>query len=153
MESTIAIGSYVQLKDHPTIGEVVRISLDKKVLVAVGMLHFYLPLHAIELVKSPSPIAKTAAKRNNFSRGKPSKKTDPVLDLHGLNKAQALLLLEKFLDRALLLGHSRLKIIHGQGMGILRHAIRKYLNKHPLVKEVIGESPIDCMAGMTIAQL
>ncbi|CAH2559900.1 Smr/MutS family protein [Cardinium endosymbiont of Oedothorax gibbosus] len=52
---------------------------------------------------------------------------DPTLDLHGFNKAQALLALEKFLYRSLLLGHSRLKIIHGRGRGILRSVIRDYL--------------------------
>ncbi|WP_342265279.1 Smr/MutS family protein [Cardinium endosymbiont of Philonthus spinipes] len=98
-------------------------------------------------------MQKKAKSSNAITMRLPSKQADPILDLHGLNKAQALLALEKFLDRSLLLGHSRLKIIHGQGKGILRSAIRDYLHHHPLVKEIVLQSPIYCMAGMTIVEI
>ncbi|MEF2228718.1 MAG: Smr/MutS family protein [Candidatus Cardinium sp.] len=152
LDMPISIGSYVRIKNQTTIGEVVDIRLDK-VLISVGNLYFYLPFQSVEHVDH-SPSMPTKAKQPNIgTMCPPSMQTDPMLDLHGFNKAQALLALEKFLDRSLLLGHSRLKIIHGQGKGILRNAIRDYLSNHPLVKSITLQSPIHCMAGMTLIEI
>ena len=38
---------------------------------------------------------------------------------------------EKFVDRAFLAGMPKVRIVHGSGMGILRKALRQYLQKHP----------------------
>ena len=43
---------------------------------------------------------------------------------------------EKFVDRAFLAGLPRVRIVHGSGMGILRKALRQYLQKHPHVESV-----------------
>src|SRR5208337_1844804 len=43
---------------------------------------------------------------------------------------------EKFVDRAFLAGMPRVRIVHGSGMGILRKALRQYLQKHPHVESV-----------------
>src|SRR3989475_2512721 len=40
---------------------------------------------------------------------------------------------EKFVDRAFLAGMPKVRIVHGSGMGILRKALRQYLQKHPHV--------------------
>lgn len=152
MRSTLAVGSYVRIKNQAVIGQVVDINLHQ-ILISCGKLHFYLPLQAVEIVESPPSIRKKARSPNDVTMRTPSMQTDPILDLHGCNKAQALLALEKFLDHALLLGHNRLKIIHGQGQGILRSAIRHYLTGHPLVKGVTLQSPVHCMAGMTIVEI
>lgn len=146
----ILVGSYVRIKNQSTIGEVLDIHLHKA-LIAVGKLHFYLPIQAIEAVAPPASIQAMPAK--SIRARAPSTAADPILDLHGFNKAQALCTLEKFLDRSLLLGHNRLKIIHGQGKGILRNAIRSYLKHHPCVKGVTLQSPIHCMNGMTIVEI
>ena len=146
----IVIGNYVRIKNQTVIGKVVGIHLNK-VLISIEKLHLYLPIQAVERVEPP-PSAK-AKQPNHVVMHVPSTQADPILDLHGFNKAQALLALEKFLDRSLLLGHSQLKIIHGQGKGILRNAIRDYLSDHPLVKSITLQSPIHCMAGMTIVEV
>lgn len=152
MGLTIIIGSYVQIKQQSAIGQVIDISL-QKVLVSVGKNHFYLPIQCVALVTPPPSISKPTKRAIVAHMPKPSKSHHPILDLHGLNTSQALLALEKFLDNSLLSSHNQLKIIHGQGKGILRSAIRAYLRAHPLVKEIILESPIHCMAGMTIVNI
>lgn len=152
MGCTIAIGSYVRIKNQTVIGQVVDINLNK-LLIAFGKLHFYLPHQAVEAVEPPPSMQKKASSSNHINLSNRSMQADPILDLHGFNKEQALPALDKFLDRSLLLGYSQLKIIHGQGKGILRSAIRNYLNSHPLVKRITLESPIHCMAGMTIAHI
>jgi DNA mismatch repair protein MutS2 len=49
---------------------------------------------------------------------------------------------EKFVDRAFLAGLPRVRVVHGSGMGILRKALRQYLQKHPHV-ESVSEPPQD----------
>jgi DNA mismatch repair protein MutS2 len=47
--------------------------------------------------------------------------------------------IEKYLDRALMMGMSSLKIIHGKGDGILRKLIRGYLSKYSQVSRMEDE--------------
>ncbi|MFI5101764.1 MAG: endonuclease MutS2 [Terriglobales bacterium] len=60
---------------------------------------------------------------------------------------------EKFVDRAFLAGMQRVRIVHGSGMGILRKALRQYLQKHPHV-ESVTEPPInEGGGGATVVEL
>ena len=60
---------------------------------------------------------------------------------------------EKFVDRAFLAGMTRVRIVHGSGMGILRKALRQYLQKHPHV-ESVTEPPInEGGGGATVVEL
>ena len=60
---------------------------------------------------------------------------------------------EKFVDRAFLAGVPRVRIVHGSGMGILRKALRQYLQKHPHV-ESVTEPPInEGGGGATVVEL
>ena len=54
----------------------------------------------------------------------------------GRNVDEATDQVEKFLDRAFLAGLPRVRIVHGTGMGILRKALRAYLQRHPQVATV-----------------
>jgi DNA mismatch repair protein MutS2 len=61
--------------------------------------------------------------------------TPAELNVIGRNVDEATAEVEKFVDRAFLAGLSRVRIVHGSGMGILRRALREYLKTHP---QVIG---------------
>ena len=54
----------------------------------------------------------------------------------GMRVDEALPVIEKAVDRAILSGQERLEIIHGTGTGRLRNAIRGYLKELPGVKAV-----------------
>ncbi|HLP34623.1 MAG TPA: Smr/MutS family protein [Amoebophilaceae bacterium] len=149
----VAIGSYVRMKEQDTIGQVIRIDKNNHVLVSIRSFILHLPMQAIEVVESPWTIPqKSPPVRNTSFQIKPGGGSD-TLDLHGLTQEQALLALDKFIDKALLLHHNPLKIIHGQGKGILRNAVRNYLRQHACVKKVHTQSPLYCMAGMTLVEL
>jgi DNA mismatch repair protein MutS2 len=61
--------------------------------------------------------------------------------------------LEKFLDRAFLAGLPRVRIVHGTGMGILRKALRSYLQRHPQVATVSEPPHNEGGQGATVAEL
>jgi DNA mismatch repair protein MutS2 len=60
---------------------------------------------------------------------------------------------EKFVDRAFLAGMPRVRIVHGSGMGILRKALRQYLQKHPHVESVTEAPQNEGGGGATVVEL
>jgi DNA mismatch repair protein MutS2 len=60
---------------------------------------------------------------------------------------------EKFVDRAFLAGLPRVRVVHGSGMGILRKALRLYLQKHPHVESVTEPPQNEGGGGATVVEL
>jgi DNA mismatch repair protein MutS2 len=60
---------------------------------------------------------------------------------------------EKFVDRAFLAGLPRVRVVHGSGMGILRKALRQYLQKHPHVESVAEPPQNEGGGGATVVEL
>ena len=55
---------------------------------------------------------------------------DAKIDLRGMSKDEAMRVLEKFVDNALLSNASSLRILHGKGDGILRKVVRQKLREY-----------------------
>jgi DNA mismatch repair protein MutS2 len=60
---------------------------------------------------------------------------------------------ERFVDRAFLAGLPRVRVVHGSGMGILRKALRQYLQKHPHVASVAEPPQNEGGGGATVVEL
>src|SRR5258705_412011 len=60
---------------------------------------------------------------------------------------------EKFVDRAFLAGLSHIRVVHGSGMGILRKALRQFLQKHPHVASVTEPPQNEGGGGATVVEL
>jgi DNA mismatch repair protein MutS2 len=75
------------------------------------------------------------------------------LNVIGRNVDEATSAVEKFIDRAFLAGLTRVRIVHGSGMGILRKALRQYLQKHPHVATVAEPQQNEGGAGATVVEL
>jgi DNA mismatch repair protein MutS2 len=75
------------------------------------------------------------------------------IDLRGMRAEECLTLLETYIDRALLAGYPRVRIVHGKGEGILRREVRRFLESHAQVRAFRdGEDP-EGGWGVTIAFL
>ncbi len=75
------------------------------------------------------------------------------INVIGHNVDDATREVEKFIDRAFLAGRDRVRVVHGSGMGILRKALRQYLQKHPQVANV-SEPPLnEGGGGATVVEL
>jgi len=75
------------------------------------------------------------------------------INVIGKNVDEATARVEKFLDRAFLAGLGRVRIVHGSGMGILRKALRQYLEKHPHVASISEPPQNEGGAGATVVEL
>ena len=83
-------------------------------------------------------------------------KTEPTSDelhLRHLTLDEALPKLDKYLNDAFMAGFYQVKIIHGKGTGTLRQAVRKILDKHPLVYSYRPGISGEGGAGVTIVEL
>jgi DNA mismatch repair protein MutS2 len=75
------------------------------------------------------------------------------INLIGQRAEEALSQVEKFLDNAMLADASRVRIVHGHGMGILRRAIAEFLSKRPDVEKFYAADQNQGGAGATIVDL
>jgi DNA mismatch repair protein MutS2 len=84
----------------------------------------------------------------------PSDLTMPTeINVIGRTVDEATSEVEKFVDRAFLAGMPRVRIVHGSGMGILRKALRQYLQKHPHVESVAEAPQNEGGGGATVVEL
>ncbi|MBO8142839.1 MAG: Smr/MutS family protein [Firmicutes bacterium] len=77
----------------------------------------------------------------------------PEVHLRGMTVDEALAVLEKYLDDAVLAGLSAVRVIHGKGTGTLRRAIQDYLRGHPAVESWRLADTSAGGAGVTVVEL
>jgi MutS2 family protein len=75
------------------------------------------------------------------------------LNLIGLTVDEAIPLVEKFIDNALLYEIKKLRIIHGIGTGRLRLSIHQFLQNHSRIGKFFLGPPFEGGAGVTIVEL
>ena len=75
------------------------------------------------------------------------------LDIRGSRVEEALEELDSYLNDAVMLGMSSVRIVHGKGTGALRSAVREHLAHHPLVKSFTTPPPQEGGDGVTIVKL
>jgi DNA mismatch repair protein MutS2 len=75
------------------------------------------------------------------------------LDLHALTVDEGIMKLDRYLHDAFRSGYYTVTIVHGKGTGILRNAVRQYLEGHPLVKSFRWGEPREGGIGVTVVEL
>jgi DNA mismatch repair protein MutS2 len=101
---------------------------------------------------NPSPLA--AARRKGVSvQSNADEDMRSELNVIGRTVDEATDEVEKFLDRAFLAGLPRIRIVHGSGLGVLRRALRSYLQNHPQVATVTEPPQQEGGAGATVVEL
>ena len=100
-----------------------------------------------------SPIKAARAHGISVSLEKEGENVPSEINVIGRTVDDATREVEKFVDRAFLAGLPRVRIVHGSGMGILRKALRQYLQKHPHVESVIEAPQNEGGGGATVVEL
>ena len=75
------------------------------------------------------------------------------IDVRGMRGDEAIDTVMHFIDDAILIGMSRVRILHGTGSGILRQLIRQYLRTVPNVKSCKDEHVQFGGAGITVVDI
>jgi DNA mismatch repair protein MutS2 len=127
-------GDFVRLEGQTTYGEVLEVA-GKKATVAFGMIKSTVDVAKLEVVSSNQikKEKKASNTRDLLHERKLNFKQD--IDVRGMRGDEALQAVIYFIDDAIQLGISRVRVLHGTGTGALRQIIRDYLSS---VKGVSG---------------
>ena len=115
--------------------------------VMAGKLRCHVPKCEIEEIVNNPPFLIQGI--NVHAHTKP--KTE--INLLGKRVDEALLEVEKAIDKAALYGLKQMRIVHGLGTGQLRTAIHKYLETHPQVAVFKDAVPKEGGQGVTIVEI
>ena len=126
---------------------------DGVVLVQAGIIKTRVDIKNLRLLKSKIKpnTPKFASTRNVPSRMDVRPETE--IDVRGQTAVEAVEIVDKAIDNAVLSGVSKMTIIHGKGTGVLRREINQFLRRHKAVKSqrlgTFGEGE----DGVTIVEL
>ena len=153
----IEVGDNVRLKGQVSAGTVMELQ-GKQAVVAFGMIKSTVKLEQLEKV-SKGQIKKEIQKSTFIS----SDTTDHMhekklnfkqeIDVRGMRGDEALQTVTYFIDDAIQVGASKVRILHGTGTGILRQLIRDYLHSVPGVRHYHDEHVQLGGAGITVVEL
>ncbi|HET7205611.1 MAG TPA: endonuclease MutS2 [Terriglobales bacterium] len=154
----VSEGDSVKLKSVGRPAVVKRRLDDDHFEVEIGAMKMKIPRDDIAEVlvrASDSPVKAARARGINVSLQSEASdlNTPSEINVIGQTVDDATREVEKFVDRAFLAGLSRVRVVHGSGMGILRKALRQYLQKHPHVVSVTEPPQNEGGAGATIVDL
>ena len=137
-EVELKAGDWVKVENTETIGQVISIAKDN-VIMAIGDLRSVVKLKRLQKVSNKAVPKEIRRSSYSSSMTEGISQFSPELDVRGKRGEEALYDIERYLDKALMMGLSSLKIIHGKGDGILRKLIREYLRKFPQVERMEDE--------------
>ena len=156
--ASIVPGAYVKLKGQTAVGEVMEIN-GKNAVVAFGGIKTIVKTDRLERTNAQPKQADVSAKSTYLSSQTQDSMYEKKLnfkqdiDVRGMRGDEALQAVTYFIDDAILVGMSRVRILHGTGTGILRTLIRQYLETVPGVRHFADEHIQFGGAGITVVDL
>ena len=100
-----------------------------------------------------SPVEAARARGISVSLERESQNMPSEINVIGRRVDDASREVERFIDQAFLAGLTRVRVVHGSGMGILRKALRQLLKEHPHVESVAEPPQNEGGAGATVVEL
>jgi DNA mismatch repair protein MutS2 len=157
IKESIEKGDKVRIFGQDVVGEVLEVT-GKSIMVAFGNMITTLPEKRLERISnrefkeasrpvgtgSLSMAGEMSQKRLNF-------KND--LDVRGMRAEEAIEKVTRFVDDAIMLNVSKIRILHGKGNGILRQILRDYLKTYDVVKSCRDEHVDFGGAGITVVEM
>ena len=153
----ITEGCPVRIKGQSSVGDVLEIN-GKNAVVAFGSIKTTVKTERLErsnAVPQKQESAKSSFVSNQTQDSMYEKKLNfkQDIDVRGMRGDEALQAVTYFVDDAILVGMSRVRILHGTGTGILRTLIRQYLQTIPGVRHFADEHIQLGGAGITVVDL
>ncbi len=163
----LTVGCKVRIHGQEAIGEIVEMN-EKQAVVAYGLLQSRVPLKKLEYVSNRQ--AKKAETKSSLANGfehltlhtQHSSLMDSLrakkanfhdeLDLRGFRADDALQEVMNYIDDAIMVGASEVRILHGTGTGALKQVVRDYLRQQRRVVAFHDGDPDKGGAGLTIVE-
>jgi DNA mismatch repair protein MutS2 len=147
----LEVGDWVRIDDTGSEGEILEITKNNSLIIALGSLRTVVKSNRVSKLKSKEKSK--AVKRRSVLSSESIADFHPEVDVRGMRTEDALSKIELVLDRAVMIGYPSLKIIHGKGDGILRKFIRDYLRKYNHVSRFEDEHADRGGDGITYAYI
>ncbi len=151
----IKTGDKVRLVNQETIGEVLDVNGDS-IMVAFGnMITTVKEVRLLKVSEDEAVKPASTASRTGYGYNLSEKKLKfkPDIDVRGKRAEEAIEIVQKLIDEAVMVSVSNLRILHGKGNGILRQLIRDYLHTIDIVKSFRDEHVDRGGAGITLVEL
>ena len=152
----VQIGSIVRIDGEDTFGQVVEIK-GKKAVVESNSIRMTIALdrlHGTAKKKIPTEKRSVNVSRSIYDEMNDKRKSfNPTLDLRGHRAEEAIDMLHRFIDDALLLSEKEVRILHGKGYGILMQIIQQELKAMREVRTFHPEKMELGGVGVTIVEL
>ncbi len=153
----IRTGDKVRIKGGDLIGEVMQVG-GSWVNVAVGSIISKVQKEDVEHISNNeynNAVKSMPKQMSAHSEGLAERRLNfkPNIDIRGERLMEALDIVSRFIDDALMVGIGEVKILHGKGNGILKEEIRKYLRTVPGVVSCKDEDVQFGGSGITVVKL
>jgi DNA mismatch repair protein MutS2 len=147
----IAAGDSVHVTSWEQDGTVLE-DLGESALVQIGAMRLTVPKSDLRRRGGATP-----AHQRHPPAGSPALETASMaqteIDVRGKRFVDAEPVVDRWIDEAMLLGHSPLRLIHGKGTGLLGRGLQEYLKAHPFVKNVRYGNADEGGGGVTVFEL
>ena len=166
-EKAFAVGESVRIKGTKSVGKIDSIDGNGKMAVVIfGDMRTKMRTERLEHADAPTASSDTSSTNKhanllNVSLEKTTRETidnrrsnfRQEIDVRGMRGDEAMNAVQYFIDDAILVGVTQVRILHGKGNGILRQLIRQYLNTVPNVLSARDEHIQFGGAGITVVEL
>jgi DNA mismatch repair protein MutS2 len=152
----VSEGDTVKLKSMGRQARIARRVDDNHFEVEIGAMKMKITRDDVaEVLVTGSQSQVTAARSRGISVSLENENQNMPSEINVIGRTvdEATAEVEKFVDRAFLAGLPRVRVVHGSGMGILRKALRQFLQKHPHVESVAEPPQKEGGGGATVAEL
>lgn len=147
-DHVLKVGDHVKLIKMNREGDIVEILKNHMVMVSLSGLNIKVHEDEVSFMHGPSKPQKV--KKTSMKKANVRKTGSYEINIIGKRYEEAMAMVDKFLDDALVLGYPHVRIVHGMGTGALRKGVRKMLEKNKHVVSYRDGGPNEGGLGATL---
>ena len=152
----VGVGDRVHVTSWDQDGTVLE-DLGESALVQIGAMRMTVPKGELRFRSSAADGRERPPRQGRGDGGEAALETassaQTQIDVRGKRFVDAEPLVDRWIDDAIMLGHSPLRLIHGKGTGLLGRGLQQFLKAHPLVQNVRYGNADEGGGGVTVFEL
>ena len=144
----LKVGDHVKIIKMNREGDIVEKLHNHMIMVSIAGLN--VKLHEDEVTYLHPQTKVKTVKKASMKKSSVKKTGSYEINIIGKRYEEAMAMIDKFLDDAIVLGYPHVRIIHGMGTGVLRKGVRKMLEKNKHVVSYRDGGPNEGGLGATL---